>query len=155
MSNKLQMWPIAIILFFALAITSIVFFVRFTLGHRMDLVYEDYYQQELHYQDQIDALKRAANLPEKPTWTLERNTLRLQVLLPAPVAGSASDVQAVFYRPSDKRMDRTVKLQAGKSEHAIDVSSFPAGRWTFKLSWIMDDEAYRMEAPLVLPGVMP
>jgi len=129
--------------------------VVWTLGHRVDLVAEDYYAQEVGYQRQIDTQRRSRALTEKPTWQVDPARAALVLRFPEALRPRMQAVQMCLYRPSDKALDRTIPVLPAAEEVALDVSALPGGLWRISLEWTQDGQAYALGGSLHLPGQVP
>lgn len=79
-----------------------------SLHTNFELVSKDYYQDELVYQQVIDATKNANDLGSKTTITQNGAAVYLQ--MPAEMANHSIAGQVYFYCASDSKKDRTIKL---------------------------------------------
>ena len=55
-------WPIAIVSYFIIFIAFIAWFITFAMRQKMDLVRDDYYDQEIRFQQQIDRVQRTQSI---------------------------------------------------------------------------------------------
>ena len=150
--SKRSFWPYGIIIFFVVAVTYLVGFVLFALRNRIELVSDDYYAQEVQYQTHIDRVKRTQNLPEQPVFTLQDR--RLTVTVPESLRPRMQQSELLFYRASDKSLDRRLPLAIpapSADNPSLDLSTFASGSWDVQLTWMMDGENYYLDHKLVLP----
>ncbi len=146
-------WPLSIGAFFALATVFLAGFVFFAATRGVDLVSDDYYAWELVHQEQIERERRTRDLPETPAWAYRPESRHVMFSFPASIAGRTRDAKAVFYRPSDRRLDRSVPLDPSSAGAvSVDVSGFASGLWRVRLRWTMEDLEYYKEDVLVLPN---
>lgn len=143
-------WPVGLVLFFIVFTSYIVGFVVFASRQKMDLVREDYYDQEIRFQQQIDRVQRSAPLLADAAIDYDRADNLVHVSLPAvgqnDVAGTVS-----FYRPSDASLDTNVKLgldPAGRQ--SLSVRSLRAGLWKVRVQWKSSGREYYFEKPIVI-----
>lgn len=150
--NTDNIWPYSIIAFFTVAICTFVSYAVFTARHSVDLVSEDYYERELAYQDRIDSRQRALDLAERPAWEHQDPARQLVLKFPNEQAVRLQQGELIFYRASDKDLDRRVPLALdANGSQAIATAAMPAGLWQLQLHWTMDGEAYYLEEALILP----
>jgi nitrogen fixation protein FixH len=145
-------WPYSIVAFFAVAICAFVAYAVFSIRHSVDLVSDDYYAQEIAYQQRIDSLGRAHALPERPRWEHEASPGRLALSFPPGLVERLPEGSVTFYRASDKRLDREVPLalEPDGRQHIATVGMVP-GLWQVQLRWTMDGESYYLEEAVILP----
>jgi hypothetical protein len=80
-----------------------------------EMVTDNYYEEELKYQDVIDAKKRADDLQEKPVYSQDKNGIK--ITFPKDYDNSNTTVKFVLNRTEDQNLDikKAVQLDAGKS----------------------------------------
>lgn len=138
MSTARNYWPIGIAAFIGLFFLTMVTFVIWSLGHRQDLVAEDYYERDLVYQKTIDATARANALSFLPLIREKDGTFRISV------QPGSTNVRLSLYRPSDKKLDQQVAIEIDSDGMATWPSThLPAGRWRATLDWSFEGLAYR------------
>ncbi|MEM7390883.1 MAG: FixH family protein [Verrucomicrobiota bacterium] len=116
-----------------------------------ELVYDDYYERELAYQEQIDREQRTLALAEQPTVrydaTAEAIRIRFPESLPSVDAGEVE-----VYRASARAMDRLLPLDLGESgTFEISRGAMVSGLWSIRLRWTMDGRGYFQKTALMLP----
>ena len=72
-------WGIKIIIVFAVFAAGIFTMVAVSMMNETDLVSENYYEQEIKYQDQIELLNNSSHLNDKIIVTQERNEIMIDV----------------------------------------------------------------------------
>ncbi len=115
----------------------ITFFILMTLGfvtvavrNDNELVSEDYYDQELGYQDKLNHAHNAQESGISPKVS-QTETGCIQIDFPMPVSGSL-----VLFRPSDKSMDSKASFESkADSIWKHCPKQLPAGMWTVSLTW--------------------
>ncbi len=142
---KIKMnWGTGLALVMTAFIGFIMFFVIQMLSDKKydhDLVTEDYYGAELHYQQDINAEENALSLSEKVKVEREQNGWK--IIFPQDMDITGIDGKVILYRPSDKRLDFDIPLKEMK-EHQLLVKSekLLPGRWNMNISWKMDGKEY-------------
>ena len=101
-------WGKGIFAAYAIFMVIVLGTVAFTTTVDVDLVADDYYEQELKYQDEIDKKNRTNNLTEQIEIILEKENLKLTY--PKLIAGNISG-KINFYRPSDQKLDFAVDIK--------------------------------------------
>jgi nitrogen fixation protein FixH len=149
MKPNFNPWPYGIILFFVLLICAIAGVVVIAATHSESLVSENYYEQELKYQDQIDSAVRAQKCGA--TVRLDANGGKLLLAVPAAEAGQKFSGKIEFYRPSSPALDRTVPFApAADGSQAVDVSKLAAGLWEVRVKWNSGGQSYFLEQKIAL-----
>lgn len=125
---------------FMAIILGVVFYSTF---HKQDLVVDNYYEEDLAYQEQIDKLNRTKALPEKVKMLYKKDELTVEI--PASLKDQISSGKVKFFRPSDKALDQEMDLEINKEQMIIDVKDFTKGYWKVQVDWIMNDSSYFVE----------
>jgi hypothetical protein len=101
------------------------------------LVAKDYYQQELNYQEDIDAINRTVD--EGLTPKLETESGKLWVTLPQGVQPQQGDIH--LYRPDDPSADQHYKLL--NPETGITTKGLKKGRWEVRVRFQYQNKWYQ------------
>ena len=140
-------WKIAIVL--AIYMTGIISVVWYSMTLDVNLVAEDYYQQELVYEEQIDRMKNSETLENRPTVKFSSN--RNYVVLTFPKELSPENGLITFFRPSDFTQDRKFKLELDvENQQGFVTASLKPGLWRAKLLWEKDGKSYYEEFVIVI-----
>ncbi|MDN4012368.1 FixH family protein [Chryseobacterium gambrini] len=113
-----------------------------------EMVTDNYYEEELKYQDVIDAKKRADELKEKPVYS--QNTSGIKITFPKDYNNSNTKVKFVLNRTDDQNLDvhKTVQLDTNQS-FLIPAQVLKLGNYTLRLSWTKDKTDYRMDYDVI------
>lgn len=108
------------------------------------LVSDDYYKQEIEYQDRIDNIANAEQLESPVTVELNDETNTLRIDLTRESAGANGKV--TFFRPSNPELDREfpVKLSVDGTQD-FSTKSLAKGLWLIKVEWQKDGKSYYKE----------
>ena len=151
MKPKFNPWPYGIVLFFFLLFCGMAVFVAIVLTHRESMVSENYYEQELKYQDQIDSAARA----QKSGAAITCDSANRAVLITLPAAQLAQKLSGTieFYRPSSPKLDRELPLAPrADGTQTLNVSTFATGLWQVRVKWIAGGESYFLEQKITVAG---
>lgn len=133
---------ITFIAFIAIMVTMVVISVRM---EGIELVTENYYEEEIKYQEQID--KEASTLAlDREALKFDGNTKALILDLPIGAKGTLN-----LFRPSDIELDQELPveiLEAG--EKSVYIGDLKAGYWKVQLSWEENGESYYQEKKINL-----
>jgi len=136
-------WGHGIALFIASFVAFLSFMVAQTFGVKVDLVADNYYEQELAYQGKIDRIKNFSTLNEPVQVRTTGGSISI-AYPPSLVAKGLSGTVACF-RPSDNRLDRELPLQAGTGQQQIDAKLLKPGIYQVQLSMEAAGEEYYYE----------
>ncbi len=128
-------WPAGLVIFFILFGGYIAGFVIFASSQRMDLVREDYYDQEIRFQKQIDRVNRSA--PVLADASIVYSPAAAQITVSLPSVNQSNILGTItFYRPSDAGMDASVKLGLNAAgSQSLGVGNLQNGLWRVRVQW--------------------
>jgi len=113
----------------------------------VDLVAEDYYQQEIAYQDHIDKVDNTRNMAGKVN--IQQQNGQLSIRFPEamhPISG-----QIVLFRPSDAALDRNFEIRVNDSrEQTISTANLVKGMYKVKVDWTNGSEDFYTEETLFI-----
>ncbi len=136
-------WGTGIVLAFVAFILFILYFVVLSFRDpesNHDLVSEDYYQQELKYQDDLDA---ARNLDETGARiAIAKTGEGLRVEFPATFSPEKIKGSISLYRPSNKQLDFKTPIQLSERQLLIPKSRLLDGRWDIRIDWTYEGKPY-------------
>ena len=142
-------WGTGIAIAFLIFAAGILVMVYVSMNREIDLVSDDYYQQELRHQDQIESTKRSNVLSEQPSVVVSNTTLTLK--LPKEFAGGKTSGTLTFYRPADRKRDFTVPLKLDSAgAQLVSTSTLQRGLWRIKIRWSQLSQTYYHEEPIMV-----
>lgn len=148
---KIKMnWGTGLVIGMLLFISFIMYFVVTMMSSTKfdhDLVVEDYYKAELHYQEDIDAETNALSLDNN--LILQNNNGALKVLLPEDMEPGKIKGKIALYRPSNKMLDFSIPLGSGTREILIPDSRLIPGRWNVIVNWSYGGKDYLFKKEIV------
>lgn len=134
----------------AVALGSFIIFILFLIFvfsrgmTNSELVSDDYYHDELEYQQVINAKNNADGLVEKPVYL--QNDSGITVSFPASAAPESNKVQFDLFRTDDSNLDikKDITLNSQRS-FTIPKQVIIAGSYTLKLKWEKDKVPYQID----------
>jgi nitrogen fixation protein FixH len=145
-------WPAAIVVYFIGFFAFIVAFTVFATRQRVDLVSQDYYEQEIDFQKQLDRLNRTQPFNAGAAVTYDSARQQLSIALPPAHARRPASGQIRLYRPSDAGIDQSVRLAVNADGvQFVDARQMREGLWKVRVQWKVDGQEYFFEQPLVIP----
>jgi nitrogen fixation protein FixH len=115
-----------------------------------DLVVEEYYDEEIKYQSQIEKIKRTNALPESMKIKLSNEFIEFQF----PSIFQAEQISGVinFYKPSDDQLDKKeVILLEKDNKMYFATKELSTGLWKARVEWEVDGVKYFNEKLLMVP----
>jgi len=136
---------ISYVLFMGITILTAVYF----MNQDVNLVTDDYYQQEIKYQDQIDKIERTNSLPENPVINFDGTGINL--LFPASLLNKNVTGKIHFYRPSNPKLDFNIPLDLNNDgTQIISTKKLETGFWRLKMYWTMNGNEYYNEKEIII-----
>jgi len=137
-------WIIVSFVLFAIFIGTLV---TVCMQQDMPLVSQNYYEQELAYQNQIERKRNAETLIVRPK--IEVSNSKLTVTYPDFNQISSGELKLM--RPSDARLDETFKLLLGDGNiQSFELNNPQRGMYKVNLSWSIQEKEYFIEETLYL-----
>lgn len=136
-------WGTGIVLAFIGFISFIMYFIvtmNIDDKYNHDLVTEDYYAEELAYQNDIDKLKNSKNLEENITY--KKTNEGLMILFPNNIDFKNITGKVFLYRPSNKQLDFDTAISLSNPYLLIPDNRLVDGRWNIKIDWQYKGKKY-------------
>lgn len=129
------------------AFTAFVLFIGMlvfkSFQQNIDLVAEDYYQQELQYQQQIDKISNTQKL--KGSISFSQQDQHLVIQFPHTQQHQLEGSIQLF-RPSDARFDISTQLSLNQEQtQRIPTAELLKGHYKIKLDWTDGSKSYYLE----------
>lgn len=142
-------WGIKITVLYTGFVILISSMVIISSSNKSELVATDYYEQELNYQQRIDAITHEKKLKV----TIDYQLMDTCMVLRFPGAEMAKDFtgEIVFFRPSDASRDLRLKLVFDPhGEQTISKRSLHKGIYKMCLSWKNNSTTYYKESIITI-----
>ena len=151
MKTQRNLWPYGLCTAFGLFFCGMATVVVIAETHRETLVSDDYYEQEIGFQSQLDAGARARTCGA--TLNYDASAGRVLVSLPARQVSQAFSGRAGFYRASSSALDRELALAPGSDgTQSLSVANLAPGPWKLRVNWQAAGTNYFLEQTLVVPA---
>ncbi len=139
-------WGTGIVIAMALFIVFILSFVYKTIAidkYEHHLVSEDYYKDELYYQEEIDKLNNASKLSENIT--LSNSSQGITIQFPENLDFNKIKGTIHFLRRSNYKLDFDKEIKLNDHFIIIPDSLLVSGKWIIKIDWQYNDEKYLLK----------
>lgn len=108
--------------------------------YQHELVSEDYYHDELHYQEEIDKLNNALVL-EKDI-VLKNSKEGVTISFPQEISEQSITGTIFFQRLSNEKLDFSETIQLTNHNQLISSDKIVSGKWIVKVDWKAGDDEY-------------
>ncbi len=113
------------------------------------LVSDQYYADDLKYQEHYDKLANTGELDADLHIAFTADRSGLSFRFPEGMQNIQGEIY--FFRPSDQSADFRVPLELGKGNHqVIPVAGLDPGLWRVKVDWASSGKAFYTEKALTL-----
>lgn len=136
-------WGTGIVIAFALFMSFILYFVfevQSNSKYDNDLVVEEYYKHDSHFQEEMARIQNAHDLHQKPSIT--SNDDGVKVIFPSIFESDKITGNILLYRPSNKKFDFNTKIALINSALVIPKDKLLKGRWDVNMEWQYNGTKY-------------
>lgn len=137
-------WGTGIVLAFIGFISFIMYFVismNMNKKYDHDLVTEDYYKEELSFQNEITKEENSKNLEEDISW--KRTDDGLLIAFPEALKAQNITGKVFLYRPSNKQLDFEMLIAISDSSYLLMPDKrLLDGRWNIIVDWTYNQQSY-------------
>ncbi|MFB3387274.1 FixH family protein [Flavobacterium sp. LAR06] len=136
-------WGTGIVIAFALFMTFILYFVfevQSNSKYDNDLVVEEYYKHDSHFQEEMARIQNAHDLEQKPSIVFSEEGVK--VAFPANFESDKIKGNILLYRPSNKKFDFNTQIALTNSALLIPKSKLVKGRWDVNMEWQYNGTKY-------------
>jgi hypothetical protein len=129
-------WGTGIVIAFALFMSFILYFVfevQSNSKYDNDLVVEEYYKHDSHFQDEMARIQNAYDLQQRPSITYTENGVK--IAFPATFENDKIKGNVSLYRPSNKKFDFNTQIALTNSSLLIPQKKLIKGRWDVNMEW--------------------
>ncbi|SHL87294.1 FixH family protein [Flavobacterium saccharophilum] len=136
-------WGTGIVIAFALFMTFILYFVfevQSNSKYDNDLVVEEYYKHDSHFQEEMARIQNAHDLQQKPSIVYSEEGVK--VAFPANFESDKIKGNILLYRPSNKKFDFNTQIMLSNSALLIPKDKLVKGRWDVNMEWQYNGTKY-------------
>ncbi len=134
-------WGWRIALFLTLFISFILYMVIYSFGRTNDLVSEDYYNQEIQYQKNIDAQEKGLYLAKDIRIDSKENVIEIQ--FPTSFEREIEKGDISFYRPDNAKLDRSFPMKLDQNNiQSINKSEIASGFYKITIQFIQHGDLH-------------
>ena len=141
-------WGTGIVITLAIFVSGMGFMAYKAMQQDFDLVTEDYYHQEIHFQETLNHKQNAANL--NGTCTLTRTPTGLLLTLPADLENREKTLTGIMYCEMVAANDFDISLNGTANSLEIDGKKLTVGTWIAKITVVADGVSYYFDPDIQL-----
>lgn len=143
-------WPTGIIiaiLSFVIFILSFVYRVTFMPEYDHHLVSDEYYKDELNYQQEINKQNKGLELVENVQ--LIKTNEGLLITFPKEFDPSKISGTISFQRLSNSKIDFTLPIELKSTTYLVEDQFLVEGRWDVKIEWTVNNTDYLYKEKII------
>jgi hypothetical protein len=133
-------WGIGITVLYTGFVAMILVLVSMSIGQKIDLATEHYYEEELGFQDKIDKKERAKALTDPITWEVSKQGIT--IFYPKEMETKTISGTINLYCPSNNRNDRKFAIVSKEKNQFVPTASIPSGTYHLQIDWKNSDQTY-------------
>ncbi|MFA7273767.1 MAG: FixH family protein [Crocinitomicaceae bacterium] len=107
------------------------------MSSNVDLVSEDYYQKEINYSQEMDAVQNSENLDQKVLLNITDTYVAIKI----PENKDIQNVEVKLIRSNNEKLDRLYKVE-NTNTFLIDKSELEAGNYNTEIHYTIKGEKY-------------
>ena len=142
-------WGTGITAFIIFFLVSTIAVVLYLMTIDVNLVSDNYYENEIKYQEQMDKIERSNNLDERINIKVENRN----IIISYPKNFDSKNIKGsiLCYRPSSNRFDRDFLVDADSNYlQIIKTDLMIEGMWKVKIDWEVSGTTYYNEEIIML-----
>ena len=136
-------WGTGIVIAFGLFMTFILYFVfevQSNSKYDNDLVVEEYYKHDSHFQEEMARIQNAHDLQHKPS--IKYGNEGVKIIFPSDFKNDKVKGTILLYRPSNKKFDFETPIALINSSLTIPQEKLIKGRWDVNMEWQYENKKY-------------
>ena len=141
-------WGYKILLVYLAFIVGILILVYKSSSQKVDLVTENYYQQELKYEQKIDQAERAQSLSSPLRYEVNKN--EISIFFPEEMKDKNISTEILLYYPADESKDSVYNLETSSGKLTIVLPEKDKGMYELKMDWKVDTTKYYSEHKVLI-----
>lgn len=142
-------WGTGIALFYSLFMVVLLYFVIKSTTYDNSLVIDNYYEQDLNYQQHYNKVLNNQGLQQKIKINYHTGDQFIEFLFPSDMEKAEGNIH--FFCPSTKHRDMNKVIQLDEDRTMkVATQSFINGRWKIKVDWKSGSKNYYEEFEIVL-----
>jgi hypothetical protein len=119
-----------------------------SFNQNSDLVHEDYYGEELKYQDRIN--RGVESLSLKGKIICDKTSDEIIIKFPKEMEEKNVHGDILFFRPSDKNKDVKTNLNLIHGEQRFPIQQFSKGLYKIQINWEASEKKYFNEETIII-----
>lgn len=146
--SSIMNWGTKIVIVFFVFVSGMLFMVFKSAQQNTDLVVPDYYEQELKYQDVIDATARTQALSGVVICKVNNDSI--DIVFPKDMHGKEMNGEVWLYCIADKKKDLKKTFSINETNFAMPFNILNKGLHEVKINWEANGKSYYHEQKIFI-----
>jgi hypothetical protein len=143
-------WGNRIAILYSAFVALIVVMIVMSMGQKIELVSDDYYDKELVFQKKIDEMNNANALTGKINYSIVADYFIIH--FPADFKDQLVSGNVLFFRPSDSSKDLKIDIILDSElNQYVDLKLLNKGMYKMQISWNVNNTPYFSDETIVIP----
>jgi hypothetical protein len=142
-------WGYKITVVYLVFVAGIMYLVVQASKQDVDLVTQDYYGEEIRYQERIDQRARAEALSEPIRYEMADQAIHIR--FPREFAGKEITGEVLLYYPADSKRDVRTTIRTISNDMTLRIPDARSGMHILQVKWEADRQSYYFEENLFIP----
>lgn len=142
-------WGTRIAIFYIVFVIGMVYLVVRSTQQSIDLVTDDYYAQEIKYQNRIDDVERTSSLSSQPTISYAQDIISIN--MPAEFKDKEVTGSILLYCPANAANDQRMNFQTKDGMIRMSVPEKNSGQHEVQISWEANGKTYYANKAIFIP----
>ncbi len=138
-------WGYKILIVYLMFAAGMLTMVYLTTQENRDLVSDNYYEEELAYQEIIDQSSRTAKLSAAVEVELNQMNKKINISLPSEFKNTPVEGTWRLYYAADRKRDLQGIINTNNGKQQIETPRDIMGSYTLKLQWESVNQVYYFE----------
>jgi len=139
-------WGTGLAIWLTVFVIAILTFVTFAFNQDVNLVNKEYYQKGVDFDHERD--KRERGLSEENYFQIQQDEQFVILTIDSNFFSKITDVEAYFYRPSDRREDKHITFSS--TQLSVPKTDLIQGRYELNILWNQNNTDYQLVKDLFL-----
>ncbi len=143
-------WGTGLTIFFILFVSTLGFVLYQAFQQDNSLVMDNYYEEDIKYQQQYDKIKNTSGLTTKVKLDYDQTKGEISLTFPLDSTSTASG-NILLYHPSNKASDKKYDFRLSQTNvYQILVDKVTKGRLKVKIDWEHAGVKYYQEEEIII-----
>jgi nitrogen fixation protein FixH len=143
-------WGTGLVIFFILFIATLGFVLYKSRQHDHSLVIDNYYDEDIKYQEHYNKVRNTTELPVKVKVSYSSGDPQMVLFFPVDSTAGIASGKIKLYNPVTNKADKDYDFQTDAAgRYNIPMQDITSGRWKIKIDWKQAGKEYYQEEEFI------